>query len=425
MGKRDQSNIRYASKLHFGTSSSDVVTGVDTSRMRTDRQARLREVMRKHDVAAILIGGADNARYATGFWWSEFQLNVGYVLFFADHEPVVFAPAGSLQQMPDQARWITEWRPAHSWMDGVAPPSAQEQQAKRFAAQVKAELASKSLATDELAVSDIGEFGRHHLTEVGLRLRPGLPILLESGSIKTPDEVSCLKLAASLGTSGFHAARSALAPGVTQGQVAVAGRRAIEDAGAELAFTAVMSGPLGFERSASGGDRRIEYGDLAFVLTCGTSFMGYTSCLYRQFIVGRQPTSEETSMYAKLLDRMDEAISLMKPGASTADVAAVLAPASAMGYAAEVECFSIELGHGVGLVNAGSRSIHYNPPIITREWSLDHPEEIREGMVLAIEGIEGEHRVRGVRLENLVLIGPDGPELIDHYPRDEILVAGV
>lgn len=416
--------VRYAPKLHFGTTSSDVVMGIDIARMRADRAQRLRDVMRRHNVAALLIGGADNARYATGFWWSEFQLNVGYALFFLDHDPVIFAPAGSLQQMPDQATWITEWRPAYSWMDGVAPPSAQKQQAERFARQVKAELEAKSLGQDHLAVSDIGEFGRFHLSEVGLQLVPGLPILLESGAVKTPDEISCLKLAASLGTSGFHAARSTLAPGVTQGQASVAGRRAIEDAGAETAFTAVMSGPLGFERSASGGDRRIEHGDLAYVLTCGTSFMGYSSCLYRQFVVGRAPNGDEVSMYSKLLDRMDHAISLMTPGASTADVAAVLQPASDMGYGSEVECFSIELGHGVGLVNAGSRTIHYNPPIITREWSLDHPQEIREGMVIAIEGIEGEHRVRGVRVENLVLVGPNGPELIDHYPRDEILVAG-
>ena len=46
-------------------------------------------------------------------------------------------------------------------------------------------------------------------------------------------------------------------------------------------------------------------------------------------------------------------------------------------------------------------------------------------MVIAIEGIEGEHRVRGVRLENMVVIGKDGAELIDHYPRDAIMPVGL
>jgi Xaa-Pro aminopeptidase len=160
-------------------------------------------------------------------------------------------------------------------------------------------------------------------------------------------------------------------------------------------------------------------------LTCGTSFLGYTSCLYRQFVVGRRPTGEEVSAYSKLRDRLDAAIAAMVPGGSTADVAAQLAPAEHWGYKSETECFSVELGHGVGLVNVGSRFIHYNSPVITREWSLEHPEEIREGMVIAIEGIEGEHRKWGVRLENMVLVGPDGPQLLDHYPRDEILVAGM
>ena len=40
------------------------------------------------------------------------------------------------------------------------------------------------------------------------------------------------------------------------------------------------------------------------------------------------------------------------------------------------------------------------------------------------ESLEGEHRVGGARLENTVVVTKDGAEIIDHFPRDEILVAG-
>ena len=41
-----------------------------------------------------------------------------------------------------------------------------------------------------------------------------------------------------------------------------------------------------------------------------------------------------------------------------------------------------------------------------------------------LEGIEGEHRKAGVRTESMVVVTANGPEIIDHFPRDEILVAG-
>ena len=68
--------------------------------------------------------------------------------------------------------------------------------------------------------------------------------------------------------------------------------------------------------------------------------------------------------------------------------------------------------------------MHYNYPIINRQWSLKYPQEIEEGMVIAVEGIEGKHREGGVRTESMVVVTATGPEIIDHFPRDEIIVAG-
>ena len=408
-------------KLHFGPTRSELHVGVDVDRMRRERAERMRSVMRKHDIPAILVTGADNVRYLTGFWWGEFSLQVGYALFFAEHETVVFAPAGSLQQMPDQAPWITQWRPAIAWLGGVAPASAIAELSANFAKQVVDELAARSLTGERLAVSEIDQPGLNALAAAGIETVPGLPLLLESSTIKTADEISCIAMAASLSTVAFETTRAALRPGVKQAQIATMARRAMEDAGAENGAARLLSGPLSYQRGISGGDRIVEHGDLAYLLTCGTSYMGYTACLYRQYVVGRAPSAKEKSMYTKLTDRLDLAISRIRPGASTADVASVLASAEDMGYSSEIECFSVELGHGIGLVNVGSRAIHYNPPTITRSWSLEHPEEIQEGMVIAIEGIEGEQRKGGVRLENLVIVTENGAELLDHYPRDEVV----
>jgi len=43
-------------------------------------------------------------------------------------------------------------------------------------------------------------------------------------------------------------------------------------------------------------------------------------------------------------------------------------------------------------------------------------------MVIAYESAEGKHRVGGVRNESMVVVTKSGAQIIDHYPRDEIIV---
>lgn len=416
--------VTYADKLLFGPSTNDVHEGINVERMRTERAARMRAIMRAAGVPALLVTGAENVRYLTGFFWSEFQLQAGYALFFTDHDPVVYAPAGSFQQMPDQAPWIKHWRIARSWLGGTLREEAAGPEAKRFAEEIAAELKERGLDGEPLAVSEFDSRSLHELGQLGIETRPGLELLMQSARIKTRDEINCLKMIASISSSGFQAALGALRPGVLQSSVAKTVKRAVEDAGAEFGASKVMAGPLGFERGISGSDRRLEYGDLAYALTCGSSYLGYTSCLYRQYLVGRKPTPKERGWYDQLRDRIDAVIAELKPGNSSADAAAHFAPASRWGYSDEVELLTVEFGHGIGLVTAGSRFVHYNRPIINRQWSFDHPEEIEEGMVIAVEALEGEHREGGVRLESMAVVTASGPQIIDHYARDEILVAG-
>jgi Xaa-Pro aminopeptidase len=76
----------------------------------------------------------------------------------------------------------------------------------------------------------------------------------------------------------------------------------------------------------------------------------------------------------------------------------------------------MEIGHGIGVYQ-------YEYPIINRQWSLENPQVFEAGMVLAVEGREGEDRVGGVRLENMIVVTENGAEIIDHFPREEILEA--
>ena len=81
----------------------------------------------------------------------------------------------------------------------------------------------------------------------------------KSARIKTPDEINCLKMIASISSSGFQRALEVLRPGVLQSTVAKDVKRAVEDAGSEFGASKVMAGPLAFERGISSSDRRFSW----------------------------------------------------------------------------------------------------------------------------------------------------------------------
>src|SRR5439155_341835 len=74
---------------------------------------------------------------------------------------------------------------------------------------------------------------------------------------------------------------------------------------------------------------------------------------------------------------IDASIELMKPGVGTDQVAKVWPKAEEFGFSSEMECFGLQFGHSVGL-------FLHERPIISRLNSLDHPVEIKEGMVIAL-----------------------------------------
>lgn len=370
----------------------------------------------------MLATGAQTVRYLTGAFSFDIQPMTIYTLFFAEHDPVVFAPAGSYHQLPDLVPWVNEWRIARSWFAGVAGPGASEHEAGVFASEIAALMADHGLDQERVGVVGFDALALSSLQSVGVDVVDGTPILLEASQAKTDDEVMCLQVAASIASVGFQTAHDTMRPGMTHTAVAKSMAEAIGKAGAEQVNARAVAGPLAFERGLFTIPRMIEHGDIGYLWTCGTSYMGYTTCLYRSFVVGREPSAKERGWYSEMKERIDGVIDAIRPGATTADAAKHFAPASKWGYLDEAEVLTIEFAHGVGLVNIASRQPSYNWPVINRQWSFQFPQVFEPGMVIAVEALEGERRAGGVRLESMVVVTDNGAQLLDHFPRDEVMV---
>ena len=106
-----------------------------------------------------------------------------------------------------------------------------------------------------------------------------------------------------------------------------------------------------------------------------------------------------------------------EPGASTAHICEALPKAGEFGFADEMSAFGLQFAHGLGL------ALHERP-IISRVVSMEHPTEIKEGMVFAIETYcPATDGYSAARIEEEVVVTDKGPRVISLFPAEELPIA--
>ena len=135
--------------------------------------------------------------------------------------------------------------------------------------------------------------------------------------------------------------------------------------------------------------------------------------------MGKEPTQEQKDIYATALEWLYNSINAVKAGTTTREIALKWPSAKeAWGYAEEDQAAANLWGHGLGLAQ-------YDPPVISRIWSLDHPIEIKPGMVFALETYCAASDGRSAaRIEEEVVVTATGCDVITRFPAEELLVAG-
>ena len=87
------------------------------------------------------------------------------------------------------------------------------------------------------------------------------------------------------------------------------------------------------------------------------------------------------------------------------------------GYEEEDQAAANLWGHGLGLAQ-------YDTPVVSRIYSLDHPVVIEPGMSFALETQHGKPLQWGVRLEEMLVVTEEGPQVTTQFPIEEITVVG-
>jgi Xaa-Pro dipeptidase len=162
-------------------------------------------------------------------------------------------------------------------------------------------------------------------------------------------------------------------------------------------------------------DRLIRPGDQAFFDVIH-SFIGYRTCYYRTFAVGRATAPQRTA-YRKAREWMDNAIALLKPGMGSDEVANALPTAEDIGFPSEIDAFGLNFCHGLGL------GLHERP-LISRVTSFREPIELKAGMVFAVETYcPATDGISAARIEEEVVLTPTGAKIITLYPAEDLPIA--
>jgi len=164
---------------------------------------------------------------------------------------------------------------------------------------------------------------------------------------------------------------------------------------------------------AEAGDYAVKSGDLVALDTDAFGFEGYVIDVSRTFLCGSKPTSEQKELYRVAYDQIVGMRECARSGVSYAEFARSVPELPEEFVPQAYGC----MVHGAGLMNEG--------PVIHHPAKMANPEEeyLQENMVLCLEAYIG--RVGGpcgVKLEEQVLVGKSGAEILVDYPYDELLL---
>ncbi|HIF35266.1 MAG TPA: aminopeptidase P family protein [Candidatus Thioglobus sp.] len=284
----------------------------------------------------------------------------------------------------------------NSWKDENGPD-----QALKEALLYIGESSAKHIAIDEAM--------RSHFALIVIEALPNPTYEFTASTIgalrmrKDQTEFINLKENALIDDRAMQAGFAAIKEGVTELEIGEAINKHFISEGAKPQFCIVGSGPNGAFPHHHTGDRKVEYGD-AVLIDIGGRKGTFPSDMTRMSVLG-EPPEGYLEIHAIVEHAVQAAMSAAKPGAMAKDVdAAARGVITEAGYG---EFFVHRTGHGLGI------DIH-EPPYITAtsEVILD------EGMVFSIEpGIYLQGRF-GVRLEEIVILRADGPEILSELTRE-------
>ncbi|CAN5246460.1 M24 family metallopeptidase [soil metagenome] len=400
----------------FGTMAVDWEQRVDFDRLRRDRLARTKQHLADSELGALLCFDMANIRYITATHigtWAVDKL-IRFCLLPQGDEPIMWDFGSAARHHKLYNPWLGEERSRA----GISTlRGSVEGRAEVVAEKIRVELEARGLLGEPLGVDVVELPVLRALEAAGITVVDGQALMQDARKLKTGDEIVLLNTACAMVDAAYEELFRAMRPGMRENDCVALVNRVLYELGSEhVEGVNAISGERCSPHPHVFTDRMLRPGDPAY-FDILHAFNGYRTCYYRTFAVGSASLAQ-VDAYKRCRDILDHAISMIRPGVTTAEVVSTFPAAEEFGFPDEEAAFALQYGHGVGL------SI-WEKPIFSRLVSFDHPETVEVGMVFALETFwPAADGWSAARIEEQLVVTADGCEVINRFPAEELMVAG-
>jgi Xaa-Pro aminopeptidase len=259
-----------------------------------------------------------------------------------------------------------------------------------------------------LTQSMMGMFTHPHAKPADVTVKDCTHIMSELRIVKDGSEIEYIRAAAKVADAGMKAAVKALKIGITESQVAAEAEYTMRQVGAEEFYrTYVSSGPRTNIAHGLPTLRKLQAGDLVMI-DIHPVVNGYSADLCRTVCVGN-PTAEQRAAYKLYLKARQATIAKVKAGVGMVELEQTF-----QGVIKEGGHGSHIFGpliHGVGLEFEESPL----PPGHAFFHGEKEPVPLEANVVIAVGNCGLYAGTWGVRVEDTVVVGTEGPMILTNY----------
>ncbi len=395
---------------------------VDLNRLRGYRLNRVRQELAKLDCGACVLVDPVNIRYATDT--RNMQIfsarNPARYLFLPVEGPVILFEFQRCEHLSAGIDTIDEVRNATT-VSYVAASDRLDEKAQKWAAEIADLMRQYGGGSNRIGLERFNFQAGLALAEMGFEIKDAQAAVERARSIKSPDEIECIKWSLRVVEDAVAQMRESMRPGMSENQLWSKLHQAnIENNGDYIETRLLSSGPRTNPWMQEAGPRIIQPSDLVALDTDTVGPFGYYADFSRTFFCGAgKPSDKQKQLYKLAYEQIHHNLDLFKSGRSFREIAEKAWEIPEQ-YAKNRYYV---LAHGVGMTGEYPYILHL------QDFENGYDGVLAANSTLCLESYIGEFSdistddgSEGVKLEQQVLITEKGCEVLSRFPFEEDLL---